>query len=225
MCHFYVGDMTRPKVTFGLYEGSSGQVGFNPRIVGWPVWIDNVEVTSIESLSFRGPSRPEVAYEPGALLTDWQVIGPLTSPVVEIERASDPGGEVITVGSETQVWRDFDTDARGAVITGRVTEHDGPRPVAYFRTVLAADQAGPVELRVSTVDELALWVNGEYHGFIYRNGYMFGRRDWNAWWDFWKNPEHEGRSTSIDLAAGVNQLVFRVRNGQFASGGFFARID
>ena len=96
--------------------------------------------------------------------------------------------------------------------------------MAYFRTLVSASEAGPAELQTSSVDELALWVNGVFHGYIYRNGYMFGRRDWNAWHDFWRNPEHEGSSTSIDLAAGVNQILLRVRNGQFASGGFFARL-
>ena len=49
--------------------------------------------------------------------------------------------------------------------------------------------------------------------------------DWNAWYDFWKNPEHEGRKVGIELRAGANHIVLRVRNGEFASGGFFARLE
>jgi hypothetical protein len=224
-CHLYVGDMTTPKVTFGLYEGTSGMVGFNPRVAGWPVWIDNVTMTSIEALSYRGPDIPAVVYEPEQLVTDWEVIGPLARPVVEIERQRNPRAPAVEVGGESLAWRRFEVDPRGAVVTGRVTEFDGFRPVAYFRTVVRSDRATEAMLRVSTTDELALWVNGHFDGFIYRNGYVFGERDWNAWHDFWKNPAHAGDEVPLTLQPGDNSIVIRVRNGQFASGGFFARLE
>jgi hypothetical protein len=80
-------------------------------------------------------------------------------------------------------------------------------------------------LHVSTTDELALWVNGDFYGFVYRDGYVSSDNDWNAWWDFWRNPDHAGRRVPIELRKGENRIVVRARNGQFASGGFFARID
>jgi len=43
-CHFYVGDMETPKVTFDYYEYDSGMAGFKPRVVGGPVWIDNIRM-------------------------------------------------------------------------------------------------------------------------------------------------------------------------------------
>lgn len=224
MCHLYVGDMTTPKVTFGLYEGTSGMVGFNPRVAGWPVWIDNVRVTSIDALSYEGPDIPEPAYEPERLITKWEAIGPLAQPEVEIERESNADAATIGVRGDTLAWRPFDVDARGAVVTGRVTEYDGSRPVAYFRTVVRSESGGEAQLHISTTDELALWINGRFDGFIYRNGYVFGGEDWNAWWDFWKNPDHSVDELPVTLEPGANALVFRVRNGQFASGGFFARL-
>ena len=214
MCHLYVDDLSIPKVTFGLYEHSQGLVGFNPRVAGWPVWIDNVKVTSIEALSYGGPPIPEIDYEPSALITDWEVIGPVAKPLPEIES-----------GDGTGPWRSFDVDPRGAVVTGRVTEYEGSRPIAYFRTNIRADVAKTVDLHLSTTDEFALWLNGRFHGFVYRNGYMFGRLDWNAWHDFWKNPKHEGSRVALSLRPGNNYIVIRVRNGQFASGGFFARLE
>jgi hypothetical protein len=222
VCHLYVGDMTAPKVTFGLYEGSSGMVGVNPRVAGWPVWIDNVRVTSIEALSYRGPDIPALAYEPERLVTKWEVIGPLARPEVEIERARDSSAQVVEAEGARHTWRPFDVDARGAVITGRVTEYDGSRSVAYFRTVVNSDREREALLHISTTDELALWVNGRFDGFVYRNGYVFGERDWNAWYDFWKNPDHAGAEVPVALRQGANTLVVRVRSGQFASGGFFA---
>jgi hypothetical protein len=58
VCHLYVGDLTTPKVTFGLYEADSGRLGFKPRVVGGPVWLDNVRVTGIGRLSYSGPRLP-----------------------------------------------------------------------------------------------------------------------------------------------------------------------
>jgi hypothetical protein len=34
ICHFYVGDMETPKITFNFHEYTSGQVGFEPRVYG-----------------------------------------------------------------------------------------------------------------------------------------------------------------------------------------------
>jgi hypothetical protein len=50
-------------------------------------------------------------------------------------------------------------------------------------------------------------------------------RDGNAWFDFWKNPEHGGRKVPIRLKPGKNQVIIRVRNGQYASGGFFLHLE
>lgn len=225
VCHFYVGDMATPKVTFGLLELSSGLVGFKPRVVGGPVLVDNVEITSIDRLSYGGPDRPAVVYEPRALLTDWEVIGPLAGPVVGIERSGDASQREITAGGVKYSWRPFEVDPRGAVVTGKVTEYSGGRPVAYFRTVIHAPAEEIVTLHITTLDELAISVNGRFRGFLYRDGYVSGENDWNAWYDFWKNPAHAGRRMEVALRPGPNQIVVRVYNGQFASGGFFAYLE
>lgn len=225
VCHFYVGDMTTPKLVFDLLELTSGLVGFKPRIVGTPVWIDNIKVTSIDRLSYHGPKKPAIKYEPDSLITDWQVIGPLANPVEAIERAGNAAALKVDAGGVTYTWRPFETDARGAVITGKATGYNGSRPVAYFRTRVHADQEKMMTLHISTTDELALFVNGRFEGFIYRDGYVSGQNDWNAWFDFWKNPEHAGRKVTVQLESGMNLIVLGVRNGQFASGGFFARLE
>lgn len=223
--HLFVGDPNRPKMTFDLYEGDSGQVGFNPRVTGWPVWIDNVEVRSIDGATYGGPPIPAIEYDREALLTEWHVAGPKKRPDAELEDNHRARLEHDAADRVPPGWRDLETDRRGAVVTGRITEYAGQRPVAYFRTLVEADAAGEAILHFSTTDELALWVNGEFLGFIYRNGYRFGTRDWNAWHDFWKNPEHSGSRVPIRLTPGLNEVLVRVRNGQFASGGFFARLE
>ncbi len=225
VCHLYVDNMTTPKITFSLLELSSGLVGFKPRVVGLPVWIDNVRLTSIDRLSYQGPDRPRIHYQPEKLLTDWEVIGPLAKPVAAIEWSSDAAQRELTADGTKHVWRPFQVDPRGAVLTGTVTEYTGSRPVAYFRTILHAEAKKDVVIHFSTVDELAVWVNGSAYGFVYRDGYISGDNDWNAWFDFWKNPQHAGRKATFTLRRGANQIVIRVRNGEFASGGFFARLE
>ena len=226
MCHFYFSDMSAPKVTFDLYEGTSGHVGLKPRVVGDPVWVDNIRVTSIDRLNYDGPGVPQFAYEPDAVVTDWEVIGPLHKPDTTIEWTSRLGeGEVVT-GDTIYTWQPFETDARGAVITGRVTEYAGERPVAYFRTTIESDRDREVVLHFTTADEIATWVNNRFDGFVYRDGYIsLPENDWNVWYDFWKNPAHVGSRGSTQLNRGANQIVIRVRNGQFASGGFFLRVE
>ena len=222
MIHLFVGDMSTPKVTFDLFEGSSGLVGFKPRVDGAPVWIDNVRVTSIDRLGYAGLNIPDIRYEPDSLLTSWETLGPLGAPVQAVERAQGLPSTVREGGVEYE-WRPFPVDARGAVVTGRITEFKGPRSVTYFRTTVHAERDTTAVLHISTTDELALWLNGRFADYTYRNGYL--HPDWNAWHDFWKNPAREGRKRPIRLRKGDNSLVFRVRNGQFASGGFFARLE
>ncbi|UCD36880.1 MAG: hypothetical protein JSW54_08545 [Fidelibacterota bacterium] len=224
VCHLYVGDMSIPKLTFSLYEHSSGLVGFKPRVAGGDVWLDNVRITSIEELSYTGPDIPAIDYETDSLITDWEVLGPLTRPVPEIEHAVKPFAS-LRVGRTKYTWEPFEVDIRGAVITGKVTEYLGERSVAYFRTVVHANTNKAAILHVTTLDELALWINDRFYGYIYRDGYVSGDNDWNAWYDFWKNPAHAGRRIPIELKPGANQILVRTRNGQYASGGFFARLE
>lgn len=221
-CHIYIDDMVTPRITFALYEGTAGLVGFNSRVAGSPAWIDNVRVTSIERLQYDGPPVPSVSYSPESQITEWEVMGPFPGATAAVER-SGPGPQVLVSGQEHD-WRPFETDMRGAVISGRVTEFRGGRPVAYFRTFVTVPEKRSATLHVSSVDELAVWVNGRFHGYIYRNGYV-DDNDWNAWYDYWQNPEHEGRRIQLELDKGTNHVVFRSYNGQFASGGFFARWE
>ena len=168
---------------------------------------------------------PDVKYEPDSLLTDWEVIGPFSKPNILIERNHEINYEPIEIDGGIYSWRKFRTDPRGAVITGRVTEYEGENTVAYFRTFLEADRDENITIHFTTLDELTLYLNGMDLGRVYRDGYLFRNNDWNAWYDFWKNPEHAGRKVDIPLIKGKNQLIIKVRNGQFASGGFFARKE
>lgn len=208
VCHVYVGDMDRPQLTFSDLELSSGAIGLQPRSVGGDVWVDNVSVTPIAALSYRGSPIPDVTYAPDSVLDTWQVAGPF--PATDDRLGRDPQATEAS-------WRDFATDARGAVVTASVVDYHGPNSVAYFRTSFEAAAAGPATLHLSTVDDLSIWVNGRFHWFL--------QRDDLAWWDFWANDDHVGQRIPITLREGRNELVVRVRGGVYASGGFFSRVE
>lgn len=205
-CHFYVGDVETPQLTYSFLELASGAIGVQPRSVGGEVWLDNIVVSSIENFSYSGAGRPAIEYEPASLLTSWQLIGPLQQTQDDIARHSDE-----------HAWKEFKTDGRGAVVTGSVVDFHGPRTVAYLRTRVHRDEGGEAILHLSTVDDLALWVNGRFHWFI--------PRDELAWYDFWKNPKHQGQRIPIPLMKGENEIVLRVRGGIYATGGFFVRVE
>jgi hypothetical protein len=209
VCHFYVGDMVTPAMTFPHFEHKTGAVGLQPRSVGGPVWVDNVTAAPLDSLSYSGePTPSSFAYAPQSLQTTWEVAGPFASNNDAIAR-----GEV----ADRTVWRPFKTDSRGAVVTSMVTDFHGPHTVAYFRTSVDAAAAGAAALRISTIDDLALWVNGRFAWFIPREA--------AAWFDGATNPKHAGQRIPLDLRSGVNELVLRVRGGSYATGGFFGRIE
>jgi hypothetical protein len=115
-----------------------------------------------------------------------------------------------------EAWRPLATDSRGAVVTGRVVDYHGPNAVAYFRTTLTSPVATPAVLEFGTVDDLAIWLNGAFQGFV-------GRLE-AAWFDVGASPAHAGRRVPLQLRAGRNDVVVRVRGGVYASGGFFARL-
>ena len=223
--HLYVGDMAIPKITFNLFELDSGKVGFQPRVVGGDVWIDNVEVSSIEQFSYQGDEIPSIAYKPEMLMTKWEVLGPFRKPSAQTERSFFKKQGKIDVDGKAYSWIPFEVDNRGAVITGRITQYEGEKTVAYFRTFIEVPEEKKVKIHFTSTDELALYVNGRDYGRVYRDGYLWPDNDWNAWYDFWENPKHSGSKEEIPLKKGANQLIIRVRNGQFASGGFFAYLE
>ncbi|MGE0042666.1 MAG: hypothetical protein AB7H88_16245 [Vicinamibacterales bacterium] len=210
-CHFYVGDMSRPKVTFDLYEGDTGMAGFKPRVVGGPVWLDNVRAVPIARLTWSGPRMPAGASPmPGRFVTDWRALGPLAATAPALERRARPG-DGGAAGGEAVPWVPFGTDGRGAVVTGRLTSFLGPSTVAYFLTT--ADTPAGGRLAFSTIDDLAIWVDGVFQGYVSR-----GR---TAWFDAGLNPDHPP-TASVSLPPGRHEVLVRVRGGQYASGGFFA---
>ena len=218
VCHFYVGDMTEPKVTFDFYEGSSGKAGLKPRVVGGPVWVDDVRVTAIEELSYTGPRRPAgLVYDRDRMVVGWRVLGPLTRTFDEVERAADPAEMSVRDGGAALSWQPFEPDPRGAVLTGRVTDHLGPRSVAYFLTTIEVGEAETAALEFSTIDAMALWVNGRFEGYSEGERY--------AWYDFGVNPDHPPTPyTELPLEPGTNHVLIRVRGGIYSTGGFYAAV-
>ncbi len=216
LCHFYVGDMQTPVVTFDFPFLTRGAIGFKPRVAGYPVWLDNVSVSAISRFAYSGAPIPDHRYEPEKLLTDWDVIGPFAARIPAIENEPFQPRRSYSESGRSYRWQKFATDPRGAVVTSRLVEFMGPRNRAYFHTTLRAERAEEIELRFSTVDELPIWINGEFWGF---------KSPLNAaWFDFWKNPEHANprHAVRVQLKPGENHLLIMVNGGAYADAGFFA---
>lgn len=217
VCHFYVGNMETPKVTFDLPELTSGRIGFKPRVVGSSAWIDNITVSSIEEFYYKGPARPKkINYEREKLITTWHVIGPFGRRILDLEADGYVSGKTYVEGGERFRWQPFEADARGAVISGRITESLGGRNRAYFHANLHAEKEETAELLFSSAEELFIWVNGESQGWLYPIRL--------AWFDFWKNPDHapeRGYRVPVQLRPGDNQLLILVNGGTYAGGGFW----
>jgi hypothetical protein len=205
--HVYIGGAATPQLTFDGFEGERGAFGLQPRSVGGTVWVDNLRVTRQPALSYSGPPVPLPAYAPESLITAWRVAGPLAA--TDDRTAQRPDAPGVT-------WRPLATDHRGAVVTGRIVDYHGPHTVAYLRTSFTAPADGRVVLEVSTVDDLAVWLNGAFEGFVPRQD--------AAWFDVGRTPAHAGRLIPLTLRAGTNDVVLRVRGGVYASGGFVARL-
>jgi len=86
VCHLYINNMDTPKITFEHFELKDGKVGFQPRVTGGKVWIDDIKVTPIKEFSYKGKSIPDIEYEPDSLITEWEVFGPLNKPATVIEK-------------------------------------------------------------------------------------------------------------------------------------------
>jgi hypothetical protein len=204
--HVYIGPSDTPQLTYDGYERASGRLGLQPRSVGGPVWVDDVTVRAIGRLSYTGTAIPVPTPPSGGLVTSWQRAGPF-------ERTDDG---IAQRPASFRRWAPVAVDPRGAVVTGRDVDYHGPRTVAYYRAVVASQTTRTAELVFGTVDDLAVWINGRFEGFLPRQD--------SAWHDVHANPEHPGRRVRASLRAGTNDIVVRVRGGVYASGGFFCRL-
>ncbi|NNF14862.1 MAG: hypothetical protein HKN72_16665 [Gemmatimonadetes bacterium] len=218
--HLYVGDLNTPAMTLPASaspRGPQGSFGFKPRNPGAAVLIDDIRVTDLREFRHQGPRIPDAPYDRPEHATEWNVLGPLTrhAPDVETASATDLRRSVAS-GGRVFRWRPFEADERGAVVTGRVVDFRGDDRVAYFHTAVESDTERVAELHLSTVDDLAIWVNGVFVGFAARQAY--------AWWDAGSNPEHPPLRSRVTLQPGTNHVIVRVVGGTYATGGFFLRV-
>jgi hypothetical protein len=220
ICHFYVGDMETPKVTFRFFEFSSGRLGFEPRIYGSHCWLDNITVRSIDEFSYKGPILPpHILYKPRRLISKWDVIGPFRRRKAEIEKDPYSPGKVYPVYKRQYTWKPFNVDGRGCVVSGRIFEFAGQKWLAYFHSEIFADRKKTVKIQFSTTNGLTVWLNGHPVGEV--------EPTYNAWYDFWENPAHKGGELEVKLEEGVNHLLIRAKGvgRKYSGDGFFAHID
>lgn len=215
-CHLYVGDMEKPKVTFNHYHRESGRVGFRPRTSGSECWIDNINITSIEKLSFDGTILPEgVKHQREELLTRWHAVGPFLSPVKEIERDQFDDEKVYTVKNVQYKWMSFEADHRGCVISGRINDFVFPfRMLSYYYTAVKVEKSKVTSLKFSSRSHLTVYVNGKLAGTIQPVVHI--------WPDFWSVGRHPATDISIAVKEGINHILVLVRGGKYPGDGFYA---
>ncbi len=220
VCHFYVGDMETPKLTFDFHEFSSGRVGFEPRVSGSECWIDNISVSSISGFHYEGPVLPEgIDHKPHQLITDWDAIGPFRRRVDSIEKDVFSSNQTYTEVRTNSRWIPFEADGRGCVVSGKIIEWMSGRNYAYFHSEIIAAKSQKSKLQFSTTNDLQVWINGRPVGEIGRTQF--------AWYDFWENPQHAGGEMEVTLKKGANHLVILDRGLGFkgySGDGFYARI-
>jgi hypothetical protein len=220
ICHFYVGDMETPKITFNFHEYTSGRIGFEPRIYGSECWIDNISANSIHEFYYKGAMLPShIQYEPEELITQWEVIGPFRRRHPEIEKDGYLSDKVYTVNKAQYTWKPFKADRRGCVVSGRVFEFASQKWFAYFHSKIVSPKKKSVKIGFSSTNRLTVWLNGRNIGEI--------EPVYNAWYDFWKNPKHKGREVVVNFEKGINhlQILAEAVGRKYSGDGFFAHIE
>ena len=202
--HYYVGDAPTPRVVAAPFDGTSGQVGLNPRSVGAPVWVDSIRVLAIDRHAYTGPPPVAVQRSPGSL-GDWEALGPFAEP-----------DEAVEQGRASGAWKAFAVDPRGALVSAKLAEFaSGDRRFVYLRTRVAPVHDSILEF--ASAAPIALWIDGRRAS---PEGPGVGRLDFRrvAWFDF-----REGAQLSVVLRAGRHDLRVRVES-DYSGAGFFARL-
>ncbi len=216
-CHFYVTDMETPMLTYNFFEFSSGRVGFKPRFTGAEVWIDNIKVTPLKELSYKGPILPAgITYKPGELLTHWKAAGPFSQRITGIETQGYQPDKSYTNRQQTYKWEPFDSDPRGCLVTGILTNRFSFQLFVYLYTEIEIDSTIPkdVTFEFSSTNPLVLWVNNQMVGEV--------KRQFSIWHDFRDNPEHKGEILKATLEPGKNRIMVLDMGGNYGGDGFYA---
>jgi len=216
-CHFYLGDMKIPKITYNYFEYNSGRVGFKPRFTGAEVWVDNVKVENLSEFSYKGPIQPAgIQYKPEKLLTKWKAIGPFSRRIKEIETEGYIAEKTYKFQGKKLKWEPFEADPRGCVVSARIIERFSLNINAYFYTQIESPDQREVTFEFSTTNPMVLWVNNTLIGPI--------NKEFTAWYDFWENPGHRGmiRTHRVTLKQGKNQIIVLVKGGRYGGDGFYA---
>ncbi len=214
-CNFYVGNMDVPKVTFPYFEFSSGKVGFEPRVIGSHVWIDNISVGKINAFSYEGQQPQTIKHDDSRFITNWKASGPYRRPVEKIEENTS----ILSKDPNEKIWQNFECDGRGCVVSGKIIEWTSNRVYAYFLTEINVNEPTNKILNLSTTNDLVVFVNGKKAGEV--------EGTFKAWYDFLDNPRHAGQQLNIQLQKGLNKIIIRDKGMGFdgyAGDGFYAAL-
>jgi hypothetical protein len=209
LAEFYLEDMNVPVVSFDLFPHRSGAIGLEARPGGGePAWVDDIQISKLPARDRSGPqSVPTEAL--------WEALGPLHS--VRTTSESDDPTELPELPEEG--WSPIPPDARGALITGLLTQYrSGDKDVIYLRTTFEVSEGDdpPTWLASSSANRMDVWLNGFYRGTVAPERFI--------WSNFLTSQDNPGTRTPIAPRIGVNEIVLRVYGRRFAGGGLYLSL-
>ena len=212
-CHFYLGDMETPQITFNCFSYTSGSVGFKPRFSGAECWIDSVSVHRISALSYKGKSIPDIEYtDKDSMITSWNICGPFfyKQPLLE-------EGTIVTDESAGIRWDTISADYRGCFVISELSERYSGKRILYAYKRINSSQDQKATLHFSTTNPIFVWINKEYIGPV--------KPTRMAWFDFLSNEEHAGSAISFDLKRGENTILLKIQGGLYGGDGFYSSLE
>lgn len=204
VAELYLVDLTEPVVRFAEAPTAGGSLGLEARPGrGEPVWVDDIRVTALPE---REP--PAALAPPPARLGNWRYLPAVTEVLDARLEAPELAG---------QGWLDLEPDARGAIITGALTQSEsGDRDLLYLRASFTATADGTAWLAISSANRIDTWFRGFYRGTVAPERFI--------WSDHLTRPEHYGARFPLLVQEGLNEITLRVHGDRFAGGGFFAEV-
>ncbi|MDW3195064.1 MAG: hypothetical protein R8G66_22010 [Cytophagales bacterium] len=210
VCHFYVGNMERPQLTFEHFFQSTGSLGFKPRDTGSPCWIDDISVKRISQLSYQGDPIPNTQYpDKDRMISSWKMWGPFIH--------KQEGIVLDDSLSQNIEWKTVNADARGCVNLSKMTERVSGKKIVYALKTVQSEKATKATLNISNTNPIHVWVNKKYIGKL--------KVSEMAWHDFLSNEENSGQSIEFDLQAGENEILLKIAGGRFGGDGFYSSLS
>jgi hypothetical protein len=215
----WVNSVERPTLEVTRLEGGTthGTFAFQGKHI-----ISNLVLKPGQGSLRQDESTPVAGNDPtdfdSRYLRHWQMTEPDTAGE-NVQRANRVG--IRGIPGEHAVWRPIDAERRGFVNLSRVLGGTNPFGVPrtmWLKTMIHAETARPIQLRLGFLDDVSVFVNGQ---LLYEDKNYYGS-------PIAKVPNGrlsiENATITVPLKEGDNELKMRV-GSNFYTWGIVARLD